>query len=467
MVNIVPSQRRVILPDRVVDLTAKHLRSSDANYVSALLRDASMPKLTTLIVNHKVPTPTSGDPFFLPPMFKLPSDQFPSLTSIKMSYAAIVFPPSLASQLHVLHIDSGIAKVPLGLSLSPFLECLWSFSCIEDLRLIRCFAPPTVNPSAPQGLLASARRPLNASQLQNLEIEDHPSNIGRIMTELNVPASALVTLSGTVHGASPKQCGWAIQAMLPHDRARLPMLCSIQAIVVSVISYRCEVNAYMREEDTRSQSHFLFLSGLRLRLLTDICDDKDHYLGPSPDARLSLFSTLLSGLKHMFMDTRGVTYLKIDAPGGFETIAEGAWVDTLARFPNLRHLVAHDEDFREYPKPLLNALCGPQGRSVARAQLLCPEIHSFELCAGEIDVMDSDSDNEHRPGVAQLNHIVACLESRRNNGGPSTLHLLTVEISSSVDVPKQLFARYRGEFKRLAQHYSLTENAEFKLLAEN
>ncbi|KAL1952404.1 hypothetical protein VTO73DRAFT_1553 [Trametes versicolor] len=479
--NIIPSQQDEIPLDRVVDLTAESLRSFDADYMFRLLRNASMPKLDTLAVKHEVPVPVSGGPTFLPapPVFDLSPAQLPTLSSIKMTYAAIRFLPSLASQLRILHIDSGIAGISLGLSLTPFLESLWSLSRIEDLRLIRCFAP-----SAPQGDPASARGPLNASQLTNLEIEDYPWNIGRIMTEVNVPASALVTLSGTVRGASPEQCGLAILAMLPRDRARLSVLRFIQALVVSVISYRCEVTAYMREDDASRPLHPLVSSALHLRLLTDICDDENHYSSTSPAARLSLFSTLLSGLKHMFPDTRGVTYLRMDAPDGFKTITQDAWVDTLIRFPNLCHLVAHDDYFREYPRPLLNALSVPGGRSEPTAPLLCRNIHSFELCGGEIDVMDIDSDSsdidtedddndnedgdiKDGPRVDQLDHIVACMESRRKHGGPVPLKVLTVVISSSVDIPAQLFARYRGEFEHLAQHSDLTENEEFKLLEGN
>lgn len=80
---------------------------------------------------------------------------------------------------------------------------------------------------------------------------------------------------------------------------------------------------------------------------------------------------------------------------------------------------------------------------------------------------NEDGDIEDGPRVDQLDHIVACMESRMKHGGPVPLKVLTVVISSSVDIPAQLFARYRGKFEHLAQHSDLTENEEFKLLEGN
>ncbi|OJT12882.1 hypothetical protein TRAPUB_10579 [Trametes pubescens] len=490
VVDIIPSQQTGVLLDHVNGLTAKPLRSFDAADMSAFLRNTSMPKLTTLVVNHEVPTHIPGTPIFPFPMFNLPSDKFPSLSSIKMTYAAVHFLPSMASQLRVLHINSSVIGFSLGLFLAPFLECLSGFPHIEELCLTRCFAPPAVNPSAPEGVLASVRRPLNASRLQNLRIEDYPSNIGRIMHELIVPTSAMVLLSGIVCGASPEECGWAFQAMLPHDRTRLPILQFCKAIEVAVYRHGCQVDALMREGDISGSPQFPSSSRLLLRLYTDICDIA-HNLNTPWDARLSLFSTVLSGLKHMFQDTRNVTFFKVCGPDGFESIEEDVWADTLVRFPNLRHLVAEDEERMEFPEPLLDALGIPEGLSEITAPLLCPNLDSLELGGGDISgVVDSDSDSDidtedsdtdtedtntentnaentdtedtdtEGGGVAQLDHIIACLASRREHGGLTTLRNLKVEISSRVAVPEQVLARYRREFYRLAINYSL----EAKLL---
>lgn len=446
------SQQVQMAPDRVDQLTADPLRSSGTPYMRELLRTANLPALTTLVVHYEE---DAVDPSGAParrefPVFNLPSDsqsRFPSLSSIKMINGWMRWSPALASQVRVLELGTSVEEVFLGLPVDSWLECLGNFSRIEELSLTRCFAPH-VGP--PGGVTASARRPLDASRLRLLEIEDHPVAIGIIMSALIVPTSATVHLCGIVREASPEQCGGAILVMLPRDKSRLPILHSCKGVEVAVQDKECQIIAYAQEgHSSESESGARYPDQPSPRLLltlhTNLCNPA---FDTAQETRLSLFTVILSMFKYMFSDAKDVTLLKVCGPtGDYDTIDQRCWADALIPFPGLRHLIADDEHFTSFPGTLVDALMMFYAALPhPAAPVICLELDTLALY-GDIE--------DEVEGAALLDRIIACLEWRRERGGPTTLQSLKIGLYSPAAISEEFLAHYRRKFYRLAMNCSL------------
>ncbi|OJT12884.1 hypothetical protein TRAPUB_10581 [Trametes pubescens] len=390
-----------------------------------------MPKLTTLNVSHddSASTGSFGTAGSPPPVFDLSHLRFPSLSSIRMSHASTTPTPALASQLRFLEMKSGIAGASLQLPLEPFLATLGSFAQLQKLSLTRCFAAPNDRST---GVPPVARPPLIASRLTDLAIEDYPSSIGRIMSELVVPSSTNVFLRGNARGATVALCWSSFRAMLPHDLQRMDILSACKSIEVTVTRRACRVYGSTKGGGDHTSP------GMTLELETDFCHTQDHAAHPNaPTARRYILSFLLSALEEIFPSSKTVTYLKIHGPVG--AVAADDWINALSPLDNLRHLIVDDEYLVEFPDRLLDCLRAqpvePRG-----SPPLCPSLDSLELY-GDLDFEEE--------GMAQLERIIATLQWRRQNEGITTLRVLNVELFSTVALPVQALEHYRREFYRL------------------
>ncbi|KAL1952389.1 hypothetical protein VTO73DRAFT_1538 [Trametes versicolor] len=421
-------------PDRVGGLTAHLLRSSDVAYLREALKNTSFPMLTTLTVSHddSDSTSSSGATLSPPPVFDLSHLRLPFLSSISMSHASMALTPALASQLRFLEMKSDTAGASHQLPLEPFLAALGSFSQLQKLSLIRCFAAPRPGGSPPS-VVPAARPSLSASRLLDVAIEDYPSSIGRIMSELAVPSSANVVLRGNARGATVGLCWSSFLAMLPSNLQRMHILRACESIEVTVTHSMCRVYGSM----VKGGDHTPPGVTLELELDTDLCHTQGHAAYPAAQAaRRQLLSSLLRSLEQIFLTTT-VSYLKIHGP--VSAIVANDWITSLFPLHNLRHLVVVDEYLVEFPDRLLDCLRATPVLP-PDAPPLCPALDSLELY-GDIKFEEE--------GTTQLELLVSALQWRMQNEGITTLRILKVGLFSTVALPVQALEHYRREFYRL------------------
>ncbi|EIW65164.1 uncharacterized protein TRAVEDRAFT_42542 [Trametes versicolor FP-101664 SS1] len=391
--------------------------------------------LTTLTVSHddSDSTSSSGATLSPPPVFDLSHLRLPFISSISMSHASMALTPALASQLCFLEMKSGIVGASHQLPLEPFLAALGSFSQLQKLSLIRCFAAPRPG-GPPPDVVPAARSPLSASRLTDVVIEDYPSSIGRIMSELDVPSSANVVLRGNARGATVELCRLSFLAMLPHNLHRMQILRACESIEVTVTHRMCRVYGSMAKGGDHTPPGVT----LELELDTGLCHTQGHAAYPAAQtARKQLLSSLLRSLEEIFLMTETITYLKIHGPVG--AIIADDWITSLFPLHNLRHLVVVDEYLVEFPDRLLDCL---RARPVLPpdAPPLCPALDSLELY-GDIKFEEE--------GTTQLELLVSALQWRMQNEGITTLRILKVGLFSTVALPVQALEHYRREFYRL------------------
>lgn len=388
--------------------------SPDAEYMRSVLQQTNMPNLTNLAINYSddsTPETASNAPL----IFNVPVRQFPSLTALQLRGSAAIITPPLASQLRCLEMGRANGP-PLSLPLAPFFDCLASFPLLEDLNLQRCFAKPAPAPAP----VAVSPGPAHRSRLKSVRIADYPPNIGKIMSALIIPTSALVHLTGDTRGVSARRRGLAVIDMLPRRIDCLYALQSLKRIFVVSTSKECEIRGEQQDER----------SAVTLHLETDLENATDDV---SAKARAALFNTLVENLPKIFP---AQTTADLSCTGPVYGVSESAWIAALAAYPHLRHLSVADELLISFPTILFGALNRPSRRGET---LPCPKLDFLELY-GDI-----------RGEEGQLRVALLCLQGRKTEGGPAVLRKLIIGLYSEVPLPAPVLAEYGRAFSQLAR----------------
>ncbi|KAL7283777.1 hypothetical protein ACG7TL_003214 [Trametes sanguinea] len=384
---------------------------SETPAVSALL-DAGMPHLEQLHIGMKSPEP-GDDPRPLV-TFELPPAKYPALRSLVLDNSAALVTPSLVSHLWRLVIKGGVGFTQ-RLPLAPFLDCMSSFKCLEELVIENCFSPPV------EGLYRASRSVLAKSRIIDVSLEDHPATISQILSSVVLPSNGTVRLIGNLRGvSSPQECFAAFKAMFPNDRRCLPILQRLVRVDVYHAPEACYMMAKSEDED-------LF----DLELITDAL-----HIPSLKSVRGELFELMVRGVREVFIDS---PIERLSFLGDIDYVPRTTWISCLSQFPRLHELEVDDVDLRASPEEVVAALHTSTTSATLGTRPICAALDSLEIY-GDL------------PSVNLFGTIHECLAWRKQQNSKATiLRNLRLSLYSDIPVSFDLFARYKQDISQLAE----------------
>ncbi|CDO77927.1 hypothetical protein BN946_scf184679.g6 [Trametes cinnabarina] len=398
--------------DNLRELTITSLPPTVASAAFELLQDG-MPRLEQLQIGTEVLEPDRAAQETWPMLtFDLPPMKYPALRSLVLDGSAARLTPSLVSHLWRLVMKGGL-EYTQRLPLAPFLDCISSFKCLEELELSYCFSPPEAG--------RPARPPLPKSRLMSVIIEERPATISQILSAVVLPSNAKIRLGGDMRGVSSAQkCFAAFAAMLPNDRRCLPILQHLQQLDVYHAPEACYITAKTDGKDI-----------LDLEIITDTLHK------PSlKQARGELFEMMVGGLRGLFPEA---AIERLSFVGEIGHVPRSTWIACLSQFPRLRELEVDDVDLRASPGDVIAALRTLSiSSSPSDLRPICVGLESIVLY-GDL------------PSVDLLGAIHKCLGWRKEHGGRSPLENLSISLYADKALPSSLLTSYQRELSKFGK----------------
>ncbi|KAI9061498.1 hypothetical protein FKP32DRAFT_941267 [Trametes sanguinea] len=397
--------------DNLRELTIESMPFTQVPAISELLRQG-MSHLEQLRVELR--TLETGHDTRPLPTFELPPAKYPALRSIALENSASLIAPSLASHLWRLDMRSGPGFTH-RLPLAPFLDCISSFKCLEELVLSNCFSPPA------DGHRHTPRSILAKSRIIELSLEDHPATVSQILSSMILPSNGKVRLIGDLRGiSSPRKCFAAFTAMFPNDRRHLPILQRLARVDVYHAPEACYIMAKSESEDLFDLEH-----------ITDALHNPSF-----KPLRGELFELMVHGIRDIFPDS---PIERLSFAGDVGYVPRATWIACLSQFPRLHELVVDDIDLRASPEEVIAALHTTTTISATSdPRPICSVLESLELF-GDL------------PSFKFLETIHKCLAWRKEQVSKAPLlRNLRLSLYSDTAVPNMLLTRYTGELYKLA-----------------